>query len=44
MARAKGGDEPLALTLTFRTDRQRSQIMEGENLLDLASRSAVVDE
>jgi len=44
LAKAKGGDEPLALTLTFRTDRQRSQIMEGENLLDLASRSAVVRE
>lgn len=44
LAKAKGGDEPLALTLTFRTDRQRSQIMEGENLLDLASRSAVGEE
>jgi GWxTD domain-containing protein len=44
LAKAKGGDEPLALTLTFRTDRQRSQIMEGENLLDLASRAAVVEE
>ena len=44
LAKAKGGDEPLALTLTFRTDRQRSQIMEGENLLDLASRSAVVED
>lgn len=44
MTKAKGGDEPLALTLTFRTDRRRSQIMEGENLLALASRSAVVDE
>ncbi len=43
LAKAKGGDEPLALTLTFRTDRQRSQVMEGENLLDLASRSAVVE-
>lgn len=42
LAKAKGGDEPLALTLTFRTDRQRSQIIEGENLLDLASRAAVV--
>lgn len=42
MERAKGGDDPLALTLTFRTDRRRSQIIEGENLLDLASRSAVV--
>lgn len=44
LAKAKGGDEPLALTLTFRTDRQRSQILEGENLLDLASRAAVVVE
>jgi GWxTD domain-containing protein len=44
LAKAKGGDDPLALTLTFRTDRRRSQIMEGEGLLDLASRSAVVDE
>jgi GWxTD domain-containing protein len=44
LARAKGGDEPLTLTLTFRMDRRRSQIMEGENLLDLASRAAVVEE
>jgi len=44
LAKAKGGDDPLALTLTFRTDRRRSQIMEGEGLLDLASRSAVVGE
>ena len=43
MAKAKGGDEPLALTLMFRTDRRRSQIIEGENLLDLASRGAVVE-
>jgi GWxTD domain-containing protein len=42
LSKAKGGDEPLALTLAFRTDRQRSQLMEGEGLLDLASRSAVL--
>ncbi len=41
LEKAKGGDEPLALTLTFRTDRRRSQVMEGESLLGLASRSAV---
>jgi GWxTD domain-containing protein len=44
LAKAKGGDEPLALTLAFRTDRRRSQIIEGENLLDLASRGAVVED
>lgn len=37
--RKRGGDEALSLTLTFRSDQNHTDLIEGESLLDLAARS-----
>lgn len=39
--RKKRGDETLSLTLTFRSDRDRTELVDGATLLNLAARSYI---
>lgn len=39
--KAKSSDEPLTLTLTFRTDTRQVQLIEGEELLKMAGQAAI---